>query len=105
MDQKNNVVGWFEIPVSNMNRAAKFYESVFGFNLQREKLGSLDMTWFPMIQSGIGAAGALVHAPGFYKPSENGTLVYFTAHSGDLNDELSRVKTAGGKVLQEKTLK
>ena len=104
MDQKNNVVGWFEIPVSNMNRAVKFYESVFGLNLQREKLGPLDMAWFPMLQTGIGAAGSLVHAPDFYKPSEYGTLVYFTAHSGDLNNELSRAKTAGGKVLQEKTL-
>jgi predicted enzyme related to lactoylglutathione lyase len=29
--------------------------------------------------------------------------VYFTAHSGDLKNELSRVEVAGGKVLQKKT--
>lgn len=34
----------------------------------------------------------------------DGTLVYFTAFSGDLNNELGRVEKAGGKVLQEKTL-
>ena len=26
MEQKNNVVGWFEIPVINMERAIRFYE-------------------------------------------------------------------------------
>ena len=33
-----------------------------------------------------------------------GGLVYFTAHSGDLDNELSRVEAAGGRVLQKKTL-
>jgi predicted enzyme related to lactoylglutathione lyase len=33
-----------------------------------------------------------------------GTLVYFTAHSGDLDNELGRVENAGGKVFQPKTL-
>ena len=55
MKQKNNVVGWFEIPVKDIDRAVKFYESVFGFKLQREKLGSLDMAWFPWVQTGTGA--------------------------------------------------
>jgi predicted enzyme related to lactoylglutathione lyase len=39
-----------------------------------------------------------------YKPSTEGTLVYFTAHSGDLSNELGRVEEAGGKVIQDKTL-
>ena len=104
MEQKNNVVGWFEIPVKDMDRAVKFYETFLGFQLQREKLGSLDMAWFPWIQTGHGAAGSLVYASTAYKPSKNGTLVYFTAHSGDLNNELSRVEKAGGKVIQKKTL-
>jgi predicted enzyme related to lactoylglutathione lyase len=30
--------------------------------------------------------------------------VYFTAFSGDLSEELSRVEGAGGKVLRDKTL-
>jgi predicted enzyme related to lactoylglutathione lyase len=33
-----------------------------------------------------------------------GVLIYYTAKSGDLDNELSRVETAGGKVLQPKTL-
>ncbi len=99
---KNNVVGWFEIPVSDMERAIKFYEQVFGFKLERNQMEPLDMAWFPWATDGLGSPGSLVYLPDFYKPSDNGTLVYFTAHSGDLANELSRVEKAGGKVLQGK---
>jgi uncharacterized protein len=104
MNMKNNVVGWFEIPVVEMDRAVKFYETVFGFTLQREKLGPLDMAWFPAVEGGLGSGGSLVFHPDHYKPSTDGPLLYFTAHSGDLSLELGRVEAAGGKVLQPKTL-
>lgn len=100
---KNNVVGWFEIPVKDIERAIKFYETVFGFKLERHKLGPLDMAWFPFVE-GNGAMGSLVYNEEFYKPSTDGTLVYFTSHSGDLAIELSRIEKAGGKVIQPKTL-
>ncbi len=104
MEIKNNVVGWFEIPVKNMSRAIKFYEAVLGLKLQLMKMGPLDMAWFPLTETGSGSPGSLVYSPDFYQPSDNGTLVYFTAHSGDLNNELTRVEKAGGKILQKKTL-
>lgn len=103
MDMKNNVVGWFEIPVSDMERAIRFYETVFGFKLERHKMGPLDMAWFPFLDA-PGAPGSLVFHEEFYKPSQDGALIYFTAHSGDLQNELSRIEPAGGKVLVEKTL-
>lgn len=99
---KNNVVGWFEIPVTNMERAMAFYEIVFDFKLDRNTMGPLDMAWFPWVTDGLGSGGSLVHFPAAYKPTSDGTLVYFTAHSGDLANELSRVEAAGGKVLQGK---
>jgi predicted enzyme related to lactoylglutathione lyase len=104
MEQKNNVVGWFEVPVQDMDRAVKFYETVFGLTLQRQQMGPLDMAWFPRLETGSGAPGSLVHAPDRHTPSDSGVLIYFTAHSGDCADELSRVEAAGGTVLQEKTL-
>ena len=104
MEIKNNVVGWFEVPVVNMGRAMKFYEDVFGFSLSRHQMGALDMAWFPWSETGAGSPGSLVCHPSHYKPSTDGTLVYFTAHSGDLDVELARVVPAGGKVLQKKTL-
>jgi len=104
MEMKNNVVGWFEVPVNDMDRAIKFYETVFGFKLSRNKMGPLDMAWFPTVDGATGAMGTLVCFPDFYTPSSNGTLVYFTAHSGDLSIELGRVEEAGGQVIQEKKL-
>lgn len=100
---KNNIVGWFEIPVDDMERAISFYEKVFDLKLDRNQMGPLDMAWFPWIDGGYGSGGSLVYYPDAYKPSESGTLVYLTAISGDLSNELSRVEDEGGKVLQDKT--
>lgn len=104
MEITHNVVGWFEIPVTDMKRAIKFYEKVFGFKLSRHQMGPADMAWFPMVEEGIVAPGSLIYFPDAYTTSKEGTLVYFTAFSGDLCEELSRVEGAGGKVLQEKRL-
>jgi predicted enzyme related to lactoylglutathione lyase len=104
MTQKNNVVGWFEIPVINMERAIQFYEKVFDFKLTRHQIGPLDMAWFPWVETGLGTSGSLVKKDDFHRPSMDGVLVYFTAHSGDLSLELARVESAGGKVLLSKTL-
>ena len=103
MELQRNVVGWFEIPVADMDRAIKFYETVLNLKLERHNMGELDMAWFP---SGDlpGSPGTLVHHKDFYKPSSDGVLIYFTAQSGDLSNELSEVESAGGKVLMEKKL-
>lgn len=99
---KNNIVGWFEIPVSDMDRAIKFYETVFEIQLDRNKLGELDMAWFPWIEGGYGSGGSLVKHKA-YVPNNNGVLVYLTAVSGNVENELARVENAGGTVLQGRT--
>lgn len=99
MTIQRNVVGWFEIPVSDMDRAIKFYETVFDFKLARNKMDTLDMAWFPMAEGDAGGSmGSLVFNKEFYTPTKDGALLYFTAHSGDLSNELSRVEKAGGKI-------
>lgn len=100
---KNNMVGWFEVPVTSMERAIAFYEKVFELKLERLPMGELDMAWFPWNEEGTGTPGTLIYYPAAYKPSTDGVLVYFTAHSGDLANELSRIEAAGGQVLQGKT--
>ena len=89
---KKNLVGWFEIPVSDMDRAVRFYETVFDIILVRKTAGALDMALFPDI-------GSLVFHETFYKPSQDGILIYLTAQSDDLAIELGKVEKAGGKVL------
>jgi uncharacterized protein len=103
MDVTHNVVGWFEIPVTDMDRAVRFYETVFGFTLHRQVLGTLEMAWFPGVQGSMGASGSLVRNEKHYTPSPDGVLVYFTAFSGDVAIELGRVAAAGGVVLMART--
>ena len=93
---KNNIVGWFEIPIDNMERAVAFYEEILDLKLELNTMGNLKMAWFPWVENGLGAAGSLVYDPNFYKVSQNGVLVYLTSPSGDLKNELSKVDSAGG---------
>jgi predicted enzyme related to lactoylglutathione lyase len=92
---KKKAVSWFEIPVSDMDRAIRFYETVFDIKLVRKSAGALDMALFPDI-------GSLVKYETFYKPSQDGVLIYLTAQSDDLATELGKVENAGGKVLLSK---
>jgi hypothetical protein len=105
MNLTKNVVGWFEIPVADMDRAIRFYQEVFLLELSRNKFETVEMAWFPWnIDTNIqGSSGSLVYNPEFYKPSVEGTLVYFSSMSDDLNDELGRVESAGGKIIIPKT--
>jgi len=38
---KRNVVAWFELPVTNMDRAQAFYETVFDIKLSVQKFWRL----------------------------------------------------------------
>jgi hypothetical protein len=102
---KSNMVGWFEIPVSDMDRAVKFYNKVFQIKIAVHNMGELIMGWFPMAEDpeAKGTSGSLVYHKEFYKPSKEGALVYFTSRKGDIKDELSRIEKAGGKILKPKT--
>jgi predicted enzyme related to lactoylglutathione lyase len=94
-------VGWFEIPVDNMERAMAFYGNVLDCSFERVQMGPIDMAWFPMAQDGGGAGGSLVF-DGETKPSAQGITVYFS--SKDVSVEIGRVEAAGGTVLVPKTL-
>lgn len=94
------MVGWFEIPVNDMNRAKAFYETVFKVQIEIHDFGGILMGWFPFDESKPGATGTLIKQD-TYIPSQKGTLVYFV--SEDVKNELDRVEAAGGKLYQSKT--
>jgi len=97
---ESNMVGWFEIPVSDMDRAKQFYETVFQVDIAIHDFGGMLMGWFPFDESKPGAAGTLIKQD-TYIPSQEGTLVYFV--SDDVQNELDRIEAAGGKIYQPKT--
>ncbi|RAI88432.1 VOC family protein [Algoriphagus yeomjeoni] len=100
---KNVTVGWFEIPVNDMDRAISFYQKVFNCTLQKMDMGDFKMAMFPGEAEGSGAGGSLVSHKDFYKSSElAGPLIYFSCE--DVADVLGIVEKAGGKVQIEKKM-
>ena len=95
-----NMVVWFEIPVSDMERAKTFYEHVFEVSINVVDFGGLLMGWFPDRGEAHGANGTLIKQES-YIPSQEGALIYF--NSDDVQNEISRVEAAGGKIYQPKT--
>ena len=96
---QNNPAVWFEIYVQDMDRARKFYESVFERKLEKLNTPDLDYWAFPMARDAVGASGALAKMEGV--PSGgNSTLVYFACE--DCANEAARVVKAGGRVQREK---
>ena len=99
---KQNAIGWFDIYVNDMERAASFYQTVLGQEL--ENMGdptdkSVIMKSFPTDMESYGAGGALVKKEGA-SPVAGGTIVYFGTE--DCLSEQSRVEKAGGKVMNPK---
>lgn len=97
---EKNVIQWVEIPVSDMERAKTFYETVFQFKIQVMDFGGLLMGWFPNRGEAQGSSGTLIQQES-YVPSQEGALVYFG--SDDVEIELDRIEAAGGKIYQPKT--
>jgi hypothetical protein len=96
-----NNLNWFEIPVSDFDRAKKFYELLLDAKIEKMVWGPTIMGFFPaQNQSDLG--GAIVSGEG-YVPSDKGVLIYLNG-GDDLNNMLSRVEKAGGKVLVPKTI-
>jgi predicted enzyme related to lactoylglutathione lyase len=99
-----NAISWFEIPTADLARAQKFYETIFQVSLIPMDFPAMQMRMFPVDDptNPHAVSGALAYAPDFYKPIDNGTLVYLNANP-DVQLVLDRVEAAGGKVLVPKT--
>jgi len=100
MALKPNPVNWFEIPAKDISRATKFYQNIFGVELQLNEMANTKMAWFPMAQNSPGAGGTLIKGDG-YKPSTSGTLVYFSVD--DIESTLKKITAEGGKTLEPKS--
>ncbi|KEF43335.1 MAG: lactoylglutathione lyase [Cyanobium sp. CACIAM 14] len=94
-----NPVIWFELYVTDMDRARRFYETVFDLKLEPLPDAGMEYWTFPMDDDGVGAGGALAKMEGM-APGGGGTLVYFTC--ADCALEESRVEAAGGRVIKPK---
>ena len=96
---KINPVNWFEIPVSDMTRAKKFYEKVFGVELTPEEMDQYTMSFFPWTENAPGSAGMLIKGE-TYEPSHAGAVLYFSVD--DIEETLRKISAEGGRTLMPK---
>jgi hypothetical protein len=100
MDMHLHSIAWFDIPVTDFERARKFYSHIFSFEMTTVPMGTLTMGIFLHDQAkGIG--GAIVLSDD-RKPSADGSVVYLFAGE-DLKVVENRIPEAGGTVLLPKT--
>jgi len=102
MDKDTNAVNYFEIAVTDIKRATKFYETIFEITLRSGEWMGMKMAMFPTDGSNGTVSGALVQSQ-MYKPSATGAVIYLNANP-DMQLVLERIEKAGGKVTTPKTL-
>ena len=94
----DSVINWFQIPVTDFDRACDFYSKILGVEIHKDRSFGAPMGFFPMEPNTV--SGALVQHEGF-NPSDKGTLIYLDGGE-DLNNVLNRVEGAGGKIVEAK---
>lgn len=102
MKSTENALNWFEIAVSDIGRAKKFYDTVFDIEMQQMDMNGMLMAFFPTENMSANVGGGLVQHE-MYKPSLDGALIYLNGNP-DLALPLGKVEGAGGKVVMPKTL-
>ncbi|HXS57920.1 MAG TPA: VOC family protein [Hanamia sp.] len=99
-----NAISWFEIPTSDLDRAVKFYETIFNTTLIPMDNDHIKMRMFPTEDPMTGIGGALVYNESFYKPSAtDGPLIYLNGNP-DVQNILDKIEAAGGKIEVPKTV-
>jgi len=102
MSNITNVINWFEIAVSDIKRATKFYETILDINLSYMETAEFKMAMFPYDAANETTGGALMQGP-IYHPSAAGTLIYLNANPA-IQTVIDRIEDAGGKITMPKTL-
>jgi uncharacterized protein len=98
----NKVFAWVEIPVRDIERAAKFYGQLFDQELTITDAPPRRMATLYFEPGEVG--GSLLQAPGF-EPGNQGTHVYLNAGRGsDLDAMIERVRKLGAEIIIPATL-
>src|SRR3954469_5504203 len=93
---RQNVV-WFDIPVTDLDRALRFYRAVLKAEIAKQEFPGGAIAVLPHGDSVIG--GCLVVGDG--KPAAEGPLLYFDAN-GRLDAAVAAATANGGAVLKAK---
>lgn len=101
MSPDTNALNWFEIPVTDLSRAKKFYETIFEIKMEEMGMPGMKYAMFPFDPMKGKIAGGLAQSP-MHIPSASGAIIYLNANP-DLQTVLNRIEAAGGKITMPKT--
>jgi uncharacterized protein len=97
-----HAISWFEIPTIDINRAQKFYETIFDISMFSMDLPQIQMRLFP-IEDRMNIGGALTFNKEFYTPSATSGVLLYLNGNPDLQKIMDRIEAAGGKIMVPKT--
>lgn len=94
-NSKYNRAVWFDIPVSDLDRAASFYKAVLGVGVDKETYGDFS---FCVIEHQDGNGGCLVQSEA--EIAAGGVMIYLNVN-GRIRDAVSKVVPNGGTVIED----
>jgi len=96
-----NAINWFEIAVTDFDRAQKFYSAIFGQEVKEMPFPNGRYGVLPYNPDKNGVGGGIVKMEGM-NPSPEGITIYLNG-GNDLSGQLAKVEPAGGKIIMPKT--
>ena len=99
---ETNAINWFEISVTDIARARKFYETILEIELTPMEMMGMKMAMFPYDGANGKVGRALVQSE-MHTPGATGTVIYLNANP-DLDLVFKRIEKAGGRTSMPKTL-
>jgi hypothetical protein len=93
-----NQIVWVDIPVTDLDRAIRFYSAVLGAPVKKEQFPEMTIGILPHQEGEVG--GCLFKREG-EEPAQQGPMLYLNAN-GRLDEAINAVTSNGGKILQPK---
>ena len=101
MDATTNSLNWFEIPVTDMQRAKHFYQVILSMHMDESTMMGMQMAFIPYEPGSGKASGALVQGDGCM-PGQLGSLIYLNANPA-MDGVLEKIESMGGTIVMPKT--
>lgn len=94
-----NAINWFEIPVTDYQRAKTFYQTILDIQIIDMPMPeeNVEYGYFPHDEKNMGVGGAIMKMDKMI-PSKDGSTVYLNG-GDDLNIVLNKVEEAGGELF------
>lgn len=97
-----HAISWFDLPATDIERAVKFYNTIFEIEMKANPMMEGYMGAFFPYDASDGVGGDIMQGEDYTPIDSGGPLIYLNG-GNDLAPVLGRVEAAGGKVLMPKT--